>query len=230
MNNNCIHIEGSILSSDIIDKIGELKGQKPADFAIQKHTVKDEISRAWADAMDYWRIYQRRVENLSEDSHGITETRNYWIIPLLQLLGYNPIKSNFEEVMGKSFAISHRSRKKNTDEHGLARTDTEEHGPARTDTNEQINDLFGDFPLHIMGCRNQLDKKPKVGLRMSPHGLVQEYLNLTEHLYGIVTNGLQLRLLRNSSRLVKLSYLEFDLEQICIDVSFNSRNTNACDL
>ncbi|HOO72826.1 MAG TPA: N-6 DNA methylase, partial [Spirochaetota bacterium] len=41
-----------------------------------------------------------------------------------------------------------------------------------------------------------------------------EYLNVHEHLYALVTNGLQLRLLRDSSRLVKLSYLEFDLERM----------------
>ena len=49
---------------------------------------------------------------------------------------------------------------------------------------------------------------------MSPHALVQEYLNLTEHLYAIVTNGFLFRLLRDSTRLVKLSYLEINLEQI----------------
>jgi hypothetical protein len=49
---------------------------------------------------------------------------------------------------------------------------------------------------------------------MSPHGLVQEYLNLTEHLYGIVSNGRQIRLLRDSSRLVKLTFIEFDLDRI----------------
>ncbi len=47
---------------------------------------------------------------------------------------------------------------------------------------------------------------------MSPHALVQEYLNLTEHLYAIVTNGIQLRLLRDASRLIKLSFIEFDLQ------------------
>jgi hypothetical protein len=49
---------------------------------------------------------------------------------------------------------------------------------------------------------------------MSPHALVQEYLNLTEHLYAMVTNGQQLRLLRDSSRLIKLSFLEFDLRRV----------------
>ena len=55
---------------------------------------------------------------------------------------------------------------------------------------------------------------------MSAHGLVQEYLNLHDELYGLVTNGRILRLLRDSSRLIKLSYLEFDLDRIFTDGLF----------
>ena len=55
---------------------------------------------------------------------------------------------------------------------------------------------------------------------MSAHAVVQEYLNLNEELYGLVTNGRVLRLLRDSSRLIKLSYLEFDLDRIFTDGLF----------
>ncbi len=55
---------------------------------------------------------------------------------------------------------------------------------------------------------------------MSAHAMVQEYLNLTDQLYGLVTNGRILRLLRDSSRLVKLTYLEFDLDRIFADGLF----------
>jgi hypothetical protein len=50
---------------------------------------------------------------------------------------------------------------------------------------------------------------------------VQEFINLNEQLYGVVTNGRVLRLLRNSSRLIKLSYLEFDLDRIFTDGLFS---------
>jgi hypothetical protein len=66
-----------------------------------------------------------------------------------------------------------------------------------------------------MGWHDSLEKKRTTGgPRISAHALVQEYLNLTEHLYGIITNGRQLRLLRDSSRLIKLSFLDFDLNRI----------------
>ena len=50
--------------------------------------------------------------------------------------------------------------------------------------------------------------------RRSPHALVQEYLNRSDCLWGIVTNGRLLRLLRNTQRIAKPTYIEFDLEAI----------------
>jgi len=181
-----IRIEGAILSADILDKIeqGDIGGQFAKDFGFDtKIKVKDEIARAWADAQDLWRIFKRQKEKVAKGEHGTTETRKYWIIPLLGLFGYDAELSKAEIVHGKSYAVSHRA-----------------------------SNLDG-FPIHIGGFNDSLDKKrTNSGPRMSPHALLQEYINLTEHLYTIVTNGFHLRLLRDSSRLIKLSFIEFDLE------------------
>ncbi|HUX20840.1 MAG TPA: type IIL restriction-modification enzyme MmeI [Spirochaetia bacterium] len=75
-------------------------------------------------------------------------------------------------------------------------------------------------PIHIVGFTESLDRK-RDGARSSPHSLVQEYLNLTDTLYALVSNGLTLRLLRDSSRLIKLSYLEFNLERIFAEELFS---------
>jgi len=183
---NTIRIEGSILSSDILDKIeqGELGGQLAKDFGFDTSIkVKDEIVKAWADAQDLWRIFQRHRGDVGESATGTSETRKFWILPILSLLGYDLELSKAENVNGKTYAISHRA--KNLDA----------------------------YPVHIMGFNDSLDKKrEESGPRMSPHALVQEYLNLTEHLYAIVTNGIGLRLLRDASRLIKLSFIEFDLQ------------------
>ncbi len=68
-------------------------------------------------------------------------------------------------------------------------------------------------PVHVVGFTESLDRK-REGARTSPHSMVQEYANLSDTLFALVTNGLSLRLLRDSSRLIKLSYLEFNLERI----------------
>lgn len=190
-----IRIEGSIFSSDILDKLeqGDLGGQRSEDFNFEARIkVKDEIARAWADAHDLWRIFSRQRDRLGEKGTGTSETRKYWILPLLGILGYDAeLAERAEEISGKSYAISHRAAK------------------------------LDSFPIHIMGYKDSLDKKREdSGPRMSPHALVQEYLNITEHLYAIVTNGLHLRLLRDSSRLVKLSFIEFDLQSMMEEEHF----------
>lgn len=191
MNYPAMRIEGSIFTPDILENLEEAPGQRPADFGLEPTAkVKEEIARAWADAQDYWRIFQRKVTALREGATATTETRSLWITPLMGLLGYQLDRVSAETINGKSYAISHRVVNR------------------------------GETPLHITGYLDPagLDRKPdNATLRISAHGLVQEYLNLTDQLYGLVANGRVLRLLRDSSRLVKLTYLEFDLDRIFTD-------------
>jgi len=192
-----IRIEGSILSPDILGRLDDLAGQRPADFGLEGTAkVKDEIARAWADAQDYWRIFQRKLESVRADSLATTETRQQWVLPLLGLLGYQlDFQPKSAEANGKLFPLSHRVANR------------------------------GSTVVHVTGYRDPagLDRKAEQrsgALRMSAHAMVQEYLNLADELYGVVTNGRVFRLLRNSSRLIKLTYLEFDLDRIFSDGLF----------
>ena len=187
-----IRIEGAILSPDILEQIEELPGQRPIDFGLDAGVkVKDEIARAWADAQDYWRIFQRKLETVKEGNNATTETRNLWMVPLLGLLRYDiEYQPRGTELNGRIYAISHRA------------------------TNR------ANASVQIVGARDPagLDRKPSNATRrMSAHALVQEFLNLHDQLYGLVTDGHVLRLLRDSSRLVKQTYLEFDLDRIFTD-------------
>lgn len=61
-------------------------------------------------------------------------------------------------------------------------------------------------------CGNPLDRRPEAGRpRLALHSLVQEYLNRTGHLWGMVINGFTLRLLRQTARLTRPTYIEFNL-------------------
>ena len=195
MNYPSIRIEGAILSPDILDQVEELPGQRPSDFALDPGArIKDEIARAWADAQDYWRIFQRKLEAVKEGNNATSETRNLWMVPLLGLLRYDvEYQPRGAELNGRRYAISHRAANR------------------------------ADTPVQIIGARDPagLDRKPaNASRRMSAHALVQEFLNLHDQLYGLVTDGRTLRLLRDSSRLVKQSYLEFDLDRIFTDGLF----------
>ena len=89
MNYPSTRIEGAILSPDILERLDDAPGQHAADFDFDRNArVKDEIARAWADAQDYWPIFQRKLETLRPDSAATTETRQQWVVPLLGLLGY----------------------------------------------------------------------------------------------------------------------------------------------
>lgn len=192
-----VRIEGAILSPDVLDRLEDVAGQRPADFGLEGTAkVKDEIARAWADAQDYWRIFQRKLESVRADSPATTETRQQWVLPLLGLLGYQlDFQPKSAEANGKLYPLSHRVANR------------------------------GGTVVHVTGYRDPagLDRKAEQrsgALRMSAHAMVQEYLNLADELYGLVTNGRVLRLLRDSSRLIKLTYLEFDLDRIFSDGLF----------
>ncbi len=181
-----IWIEGNILSAELLDKLTEQTGQLPHDFGLKKtDRIADEISRCWADAKDLWRIFKRRIENLPDEETGTTETRNIWMVPFLQnLLGYQ-LQLQRETELIDGLSFS------------ISHRDTH----------------LDSFPVHITGCRQKLDRKYE-RQRQSAHSLVQDYLNRTEHTYAIITNGLTIRLLRDSARLLKQQFVEWDIQQI----------------
>lgn len=199
MNNAAAYrIAGNLLASDMTTEIasGEKDGQSNIHFGLERSIkLEDEIAFVWGEAKDQWQIFQRRLKRLGESDTGTSTTREFWVIPLLKLLGYQPVlQERAETVDGQTFAISHRAG---------------------------FGDGTGDLsplespPVHIVSCKQSLEQRPPSGRpRLSAHALVQEYLNRTEHLWGVVTNGLRWRLLRDCSLMTRLTFIEFDLEQI----------------
>lgn len=184
-----INIQGNIISSEILDKIRseeKFKHQSPEAFGLSRTaSLRDEIGLSWSILRTHWQAYKKRLETLPKGDTGTSLTREKWILPMLTELGYAVGIQRAQQINGKSYAISHAA------------------------------DNRDNFPLHIMGYRDSLDKRREAGgPRLSPHALVQEYLNNTEHLFAFVTNGRHIRLLRDATRLVRMSYLEFDLERI----------------
>ncbi|MBC7092624.1 hypothetical protein H5T53_01240, partial [Candidatus Bipolaricaulota bacterium] len=155
--------------------------------------MESEISDAWQEALEHWQAFTHRLERLPETDPATTVTRDQWVVPLLSLLGYELVYTpRAAEVEGKTYFISHRA-------------DAGQDAP----------------PVHVVGCRQPLDRRPETGRpRLAPHSLVQEYLNRTEHLWGIATNGFVLRLLRQTTRLTRPTYLEFDLREMMAGKDF----------
>ncbi|MFM5983416.1 MAG: Eco57I restriction-modification methylase domain-containing protein [Sphaerospermopsis kisseleviana] len=190
-----VQFEGNLLAADITTELltGNIKGQTSADFGLSKtDKLEDEIAIAWGDVKAYWVAFQRQLERLNPEDTATSVTREMWAVPLLRSLGYIPVYTPKAEVVeGQTYAISHR---------------------AVLPSDSSITNYP---PIHIIGCRLDIDKRPPSGTpRLSAHALVQEYLNKTEHLWAITTNGFRWRLLRDSSLMTRLTYIEFDLEQI----------------
>jgi hypothetical protein len=192
-----IRIEGGLLGTEILDQLlaGELPGQRSADFELDaRRNLTDEIAGAFADARALWGVFQHRLDRLGEDDPATTETRDFWAIPLFRLLGYKPqYNPRAQEIDGQSFWVFYRA-----------------------------NEAADAPPVHIVGARQELGRVPASGRpRLAPHSLVQEYLNRTEHAWGVVTNGPVLRLLRNCTFVRRQAYVEFDLRSIIAEQRFN---------
>ncbi|AEG15866.1 hypothetical protein Desku_2330 [Desulfofundulus kuznetsovii DSM 6115] len=192
----CLKVEGGLLAPDLLDQIaeGSAPGQQPADFGLAARSrLADEIAAVWMGARNHWHAFLHRLERLPESDPATTVTRDQWVIPLLSLLGYDlTYVPRAAEVDGRTFFISHRAG-----------------------SNESAP------PVHIVGSRQSLDRRPAAGRsRLAPHSLVQEYLNRTEHLWGIVTNGFTLRLLRDSQRIARQAYIEFDLQRMMAEENY----------
>jgi len=191
-----IKIEGGLFSPDILEKIAraDIEGQRPVDFGLKPNTnLLDEIASVFADARKYWSVFSEKKQKWPANETGTSETRDLFMIPFFRLLGYNLEYNRKAYIIDDlSFAISHRAG-------------SEENAP----------------PVHIVGAGQNLGQVAASGRpRLSPHALVQEYLNRSDNVWGIVTNGLTIRLLRDSTYIRRQSYLEFDLQTIMEDQLF----------
>lgn len=192
-----INIQGNLISEEILQKIdqAEAPGQTAAHFGLEQGAnLRSEIEYAWSRIKLDWNYFADKSQNLpANDPYGTTLTRR-WMEQFLSSIGFNLTRqrSHLAGDNGQTYQISH------------------------TDEN------MDDFPVYIVNFlepshpdKNTLDIRTSGGTtRFSPHATMQEYLNVTENVYGLVTNGLSLRLIRDSGRLIKLTYLEFDLKRM----------------
>ncbi|KGQ22835.2 hypothetical protein THFILI_04745 [Thermus filiformis] len=181
-----MRVEGGLFAQDFLERLGrgEVPGQRPQDFGL-KGSLAEAIAQAYEDAKAYWVLFQRRLERLGEGESKTSLTREGWAMPFLGLLGYSLTWQGYVEAGGRRWPISHRA------------------GPEP-----------GAPPVLVVSYESDLSRAdPGLG-RRSPHGLMQDYLNASEHLWGLVTNGRVLRLLRQTPFARRQAYLEVDLQAL----------------
>ena len=184
-----VRTEGGLLPQDLLSRIqsgdDKLAGLTAESYHLGPHErIGEAVNRAWSRLTMAWRSFEEALAHESEESLATGLTRERWLLPLFQELGYGRLpRGQAVEVEGMSFAVSHTWHRS---------------------------------PIHLLGSRVDLDRR-QAGVagaaKASPHGLVQELLNRSDdHLWGFVSNGLQLRVLRDHHSLTRQAYVEFDLQ------------------
>ncbi len=85
-----------------------------------------------------------------------------------------------------------------------------EAGGASFDIHRRTHDAEDAAPVHIVADAD-LDRRGERA-RRSPHAELQDFLNRSEALWGILANGPKIRILRDSAGRSRPAFLEFDLE------------------
>lgn len=186
-----ITVVGGVLPPALLGRIqtGGLQdeaGLKAASYFLSgRETIGDAASRSWAYLKGVWLDWQDADTRNGALGAGTGDARQRWLLILLRELGYGQVPTAGSDFPDRSrFPVSH---------------------------------LWQSVPIHLLGPRVDLDRRnPGVeGAAAAPQKMLQEYLNHhSEFLWGILSNGLKLRLLRDSTALAGSAYVEFDLETI----------------
>ena len=192
MANGSISVEGGLFPADLLERIvtGDEQGQGARDFHIEggsSERLTTAMQAAFSGIRLHWASYRRSMENSSGDAGATTRiTRQRWIANLVEELG-------FEELQRQSSAL--------------------EAGERRYQIYATAGNAADAPPVHVVGSYQDLDRRSSNN-RRSPHSLLQDYLNNSDALWGIVTNGDRLRLLRDSTLFTRPTYIEFDIRGI----------------
>lgn len=198
---------GGLLTQSFIEAMREASTDRPhtspGSFEVPweeapstERELEDNIAGAWELLKERWDSLRQETESL--DDLDVSTTRERWLLPLFQLLDFEPefqradLTPTGDEDL--RFPVSHRGW-------------DAEHATA----------------LHLLEPGQDLDERQGTGRGpkgKSPHDMLQVFLNVSEpDLWAVLSNGRILRLLRDYHHTFSKGYVQFDLESI-----FETRN------
>lgn len=193
-----ITLEGALFLPDQLEKaaIGQAKFQTEADYNTPKGLrLKDDYSRAFQIACAQWKHFASALEREDIEAQIVTQT---FVEELLRdALGYSSLRTTAAvQVNELAFPV----------------TFIADHVPVVVAPfNVKLDDSLSNFAIEGSGSRKK-----------SAFQLAQELLNASDaHLWAIVTNGKQLRLLRDAASLTRPSFLEVDLQEVLTGQRFS---------
>ncbi|UGS38522.1 Eco57I restriction-modification methylase domain-containing protein [Capillimicrobium parvum] len=184
-----IRTEGGLLPADLLQRVADGDSQLDGLGTSTYHLAPNErlnerITGSWNRLRGAWSAFSAEREKLADSETGARITREHWQHVLFDELGYGRL--------------------------------VQERGVQVEDKLYPVFSHWHHSPIHLVGCNTPLDRR-SAGVQgaatQSPHSLIQELLNRSEsRLWGFVTNGLLLRVLRDNVTLTRQAYVEFDLE------------------
>lgn len=189
-----LRLEGTLFVPELLERAarGEATAQKEADYGVPKGLkLHDEYGRAYRIATALWQDFAPQLPRTDLDPAKATHA---FVLDLLrQCLGYTDLTPLSAPVQlgDRGFPITAQALG------GRLPVIIAPHSIGLDDPDPR-------FAVHGAGAR-----------RKSAHQLAQEFLNASRDcLWAIVTNGRNLRLLRDAETLTRPNFLEFDLETI----------------
>ena len=175
-----VRSEGGLLPVELLSRLAHqpdsLPGTTPADYHLPTGwRLRDAINRSWTELQGAWATFGTELAQLGTGERATTLTRERWLVPLFAELGYGRLaRSTTLSVEGHDYPVSH---------------------------------MWGPVPVHLLGADVDLDRRTKGvagAAGASPHSMVQDLLNRSgQHLWGIVSNGRLLRVLRDNTSLTR---------------------------
>lgn len=197
---------GTALPPEAVPRANELRmpGQTAEAYQLSPGmTVNGAIARAWEAMLAANRAWRAALERLPEGDAATKLTRDKWLLPLLYELGWGR-----PDVVGGGLAVPP----------GLGETEAPHFPVSHRVTWPDAANASAWVPLHLVGAGIDLDTKNAGVTARAPQAMLQDYLNREDHaLWAILSNGHQLRLLRDASSLTRQSFVEFDLDAIFSD-------------
>lgn len=189
-----VRTAGALLPGDLLVRIAEggdvTGGRSEGHGPATAHAVREEAGRSWEHLKPLWRELREHLPRTpgagAASPPPADRASGDWPAALWHALGYGPLTA-----VGPA---------------GIAAGS----GPAKT---FPVSHRWHHVVIHQTAWDHGLDTR-RAG-QAPPHSLLQECLNRTEaHLWGVLTNGRRMRLLRSSGPRTTAAYLEFDLEAI----------------
>jgi hypothetical protein len=194
---DAISIEGGLLAADWLSRVAQLKApqQDPADYGVPKGIeLRDEIGRSWRIAQAYWAEFEAG-RKAKADPEALS--RRFVLALLREALAFSDLVERDQALV--------------LDERSFPLTAIDGAG--------RVPVVTVAAPSERSSKKSALDE-PNAHLgddhkKRSAFGLMQEFLNVSKAaLWGLTSDGLTLRIVRDNASLTRPAWIEIDLARI----------------